>query len=399
VLREMCGGCRSTNLKKVLDLGEMPLAGDFLRHPDDPQVSYPLGLVRCGRCSLIQLTYVVDDEVIWEGDYHFYTGASWPAVQQQYAYARGLINRYPLLAEQLTVEIACNDGTMLQHFAKEGYPSLGVDPAPGPVNKAREAGLDVLMDSFGLRVAENIVRERGKAGLVVANNVIAHIANLDDFIGGLKHLLAPLGVAVIEFQYVADLILGNQIDHVYHEHRQFFSLTSLSWMLKRHDLMVFDVAQTSPQGGSLRVHVTHQRDAEHSVKRLLEAEKWLDNEHVLDGLQGRANRIRSRLRDLLWEMRLANRRVAGYGASAKAATLMNFCNIDSSLVQYFVDTTPLKQGRYMPGSRIPVISPSSDSRRPDVYLLGVWNYLPDVLKREKSFEGNWIVPIPVPVVL
>jgi SAM-dependent methyltransferase len=399
MMREFCGGCRSTDLRPVLDLGLQPNAGYFPKTFDEPEVTYPLGLVRCGRCTLIQLPYLVPDDVLWQGDYGFYTGASWPAALYQYGYARGLINRYELLGKQLTVEIACNDGTMLKHFADAGFPSLGVDPAVGPTTKAKEAGLDVLVDQFGFRVAEQIVQERGQAGLVVANNVIAHVADLDDFVSGLEYLLAPLGVAVIEFQYVGDLILGNQIDQVYHEHRQFFSLKSLSWVLGRHGLMVFDVNQVSPQGGSLRVHITHKRDLEHSVRHLKQAEAWLDSEHALDGLQGRANRIRSRLRDILWELKLSKKRVAGYGASAKAMTLINFCDIGPDLVQYFVDTTITKQGRYTPGAHIPIISPSSDSRRPDAYLLGVWNYLPEVLRSERTFEGNWVVPIPVPTIL
>lgn len=404
MLREICGGCRSTDLREVLDLGKSPLANRFPTtadedHGDKDPRKYPLALLRCYHCTLVQLSYIVPDEELWGGEYAFYTGASWPAVQQQYAYARALINRYPLLGEQLTVEIACNDGTMLRHFAQEGYPTLGVDPAQGPAGKAMEAGLDVIVKAFGRQVAEDIVNERGHAGLVVANNVIAHVSNLDDFIGGLKHLLAPRGVAVVEFQYLADLITGNQIDHVYHEHRQFFSLNSLGNTLARHDLMVFDVQQITPQGGSLRVHITHKRDLEHSVRHLSRAEKWLQDPHVMDGMQGRAERIRSQLRDILWERRMANRRVAGYGASAKAVVLSNFCNIDSGLVQYFVDTTPLKHGRYLPGTDIPVISPSTDSRAPDAYLLCVWNYLPQILKREKAYQGEWIVPIPVPVVL
>lgn len=399
VLREVCGGCRSTNLKPVLNLGDQPMAGYFPKSADEPSIKYPLGLLRCGRCTLVQLSYLIPDQVLWEGDYGFYTGASWVAVAHQFAYARALINRFPLLGQQLTVEIACNDGSMLKHFADAGFPSLGVDPAVGPTAKAKELGLDVMVEGFTFQIAERIVQERGHAGLVVANNVVAHIADLDDFASGLEYLLAPQGVAVMEFQYVADLVLGNQIDHVYHEHRQFFSLKSLSWVLGRHGLMVFDVNQVDQQGGSLRVYVTKKRDLEHSVKHLLRAEEWLDDEHALDGLQGRANRIRARLRDMLWEQKMAHRRVAGYGASAKAMTLFNFCNIGTDLVQYFVDSTPTKQGRYAPGSGIPIVSPSADSRQPDVYLLGVWNYLPQVLKQEQTFQGNWIVPIPAPVML
>lgn len=399
MLREICGGCRSTGLYEVLDLGTSPLA-DFSQSPDEDQPRYPLTLLRCDRCTLVQLSYLLPDDILWNGEYPFYTGSSWPVVEQQATYAAELVQRYELLAKELTVEIACNDGTMLRNFAAWKCPTLGIDPAHGPTAKAIESGLNVMVESFGLDAAKRIVSKHGNAGLVIANNVIAHVADLDDFISGLKHLLAPKkGVAVVEFQYIADLITGNQFDHVYHEHRQFFSLYSLNKALARHDLMVFDVRQTTPQGGSLRVHITHHRDLEHSVKHLLRAEEWLQDPHALDGMQGRANRIRSRLRDILWQMRLESKRVAGYGASAKSVTLLNFCNIDRDLVQYFIDTTPSKHGQYIPGTKIPIISPAADSRAPDVYLLGVWNYLPQILRRERTFLGNWIVPIPVPVVL
>ena len=398
--REVCGGCRSTDIRPVLNLGASPLADDFPIEPNTEQKFYPLGLLRCFHCTLIQLSEVVPDEELWGGDYGFYTGSSWVAVEQQAEYARALLKRYPTHSRRLTVEIACNDGTMLQHFNDAGCLSVGIDPAAGPVDKAREKGLKVYHEPFGQASAKLIRTGFGQAGLIVANNVVAHVSDLDDFLGGVDTLLHPTGVAVFEFQYAADLVTGNQIDHVYHEHRFFFSLHSFTQALSRHGLYPEVVEQTTPQGGSLRVHVRkdHTR-TDHSIHDVLHDEHWLRDEHCLAGMQGRADRIRSRILAILVDARDEGLRVAGYGASAKSTTLLNFCDIDTELVQYFVDATPMKWGRYTPGTSIPIINPSADSRAPDIYLLTIWNYAAQVMKRESAFQGKWLVPIPVPVLM
>src|SRR5689334_6863348 len=303
--RETCGSCHCADLKEVLDLGDSPLADEFPRSAAEAlaQKRYPLMLLRCAQCTLLQLSEVVDDEELWGGDYGFYTGSSWVAVQQQQEYADDLLWRYRDLTKGLVVEVACNDGSMLRRFAEAGCRTLCIDPAQGPGEKARQSGLEVIGKGFCREVAEGILDSHGYAQLIVANNVIAHVAHLDDFIGGLAELLAPEGRLVVEFQYEVDLITGNMLDHVYHEHRSFFSLTSLTYALRRHGLKPIAVQQTVPQGGSLRVHVGRETDEylDASVPRLLFEEKWLADEHSLDGMQGRANRVRTRLRDLLWE--------------------------------------------------------------------------------------------------
>lgn len=401
--RESCGSCHSTDLVEVLDLGTSPLADEFPHSAAEAaqQVRYPLGLVTCAQCSLLQLTEVVDDEELWGGDYGFYTGSSWVAVQQQQAYADDLLWRYRDLTKGLVLEIACNDGSMLSRFKEAGCRTLCVDPAIGPTTKAKQSGLPVIQKGFGRAVAEQVLDEYGYADLVVANNVIAHVADLDDFVAGLAMVMGPGGRLVVEFQYAADLVTGNLIDHVYHEHRSFFSLASLNHALGRHDLKALDVQQTVPQGGSLRVHIGRVDDevVSGSVTLLLLEERWLLDPGSLAGMQGRANRIRHRLRDMLWEESRLGHRVAGYGASAKSTTLLNFCELSSDMVQYFVDSTPMKHGRFTPGTGIPIIDPRSDSRAPDTYLLGIHNYLSQIIRREASFTGRWIVPIPIPVLI
>lgn len=400
--REICGGCHSPDLVEVLDLGTSPLANDFPHSAIEAfaQKRYPLILQRCHHCTLLQLSEIVPDEELWGGDYGFYTGSSWVAVQQQQAYADDLLWRYRDLTKGLVVEVACNDGSMLSRFKQAGCRTLCIDPAQGPAAVARKAGLEVIGQGFGLAVAEEILETHGYAQLVVANNVIAHVADLDDFVRGLAALLAPEGRLVVEFQYEVDLIAGNLFDHVYHEHRSFFSLTSLSHALGRHGLRPLTVQQTEPQGGSLRVHIGRDGDkpTDDSVWSLLREEHWLHDEHSLNGMQGAANRVKSRLLSLLQEQCRTEKRVAGFGASGKSTTLLNFCGIGTDLVQYFVDSTPMKHGRFTPGTGIPIIDPRADSRAPDTYLLTVHNCAGQIMRREQ-FAGKWLVPIPLPVML
>ncbi len=406
--RTLCGGCRASRsqLSTVLDLGTSPLADEF-----QPTLEgaiglerYPLELLYCDRCTLVQLGHVVDDEVLWGGDYGFYSSASSVVVQHSRAYAGWLMSRFaPEIADGLTVEIASNDGVLLKPLKAAGASVLGIDPAAGPVANALAAGVDTWQMGFGRETAFEIVERRGEASLIVANNVIAHVADLDDFIGGIDILLADGGAAVLEFQYVRDLLTGNQFDHVYHEHRQFFSLTSLARALAPHDLYPVDVEENAQQGGSLRVVIDRYGDSEtEAIHTTLRAEQYLDERLALGGLQLRAERIRERLRGTLQGMARDGLKVAGYGASAKSTTLLNFCGIGPELVPYFLDTTPTKIGRFTPGTGIPIVSPTLDSRMPDVHFLTVWNYLPEIIARERDFAnrgGRWLVPIPAPVLI
>jgi len=407
MLLSTCAGCGNPGIRNVLDLGDSPLADEFPTVPHSGQDRYPLGLQHCPKCTMIQLSYVVPDEILWQGDYGFYTGASAAAVDYFDRYARHTISAYGRTARTGAgvLEIACNDGTLLQHFATAGYKVFGVDPASGPVNAARRKGLDVLPMGFTNDIAASIVEDFGTFGLVIANNVIAHVADLDDFVGGIATVLHAEGSALVEFQYGPDLIAGNAYDHVYHEHRSFLTLTALAQILERRGLTAVHAEHTPQQRGSLRVTIEHQTPGshpDHTVRHLRRAEDWLTDPYALAGMQATADRIRTLLVDMLQGFKLGGKKVAGYGASAKATTLLQWCGIDADLVQYVVDTTPSKHGRYMPGTEIPIISPTADSRRPDVYLLFISNYIGHVMRNERAHAaagGRWIVPVPFPVVV
>jgi SAM-dependent methyltransferase len=397
VRRTRCGGCGSGDLRQFLDLGETPLGDDFPASAAAAaeQQRYPLGAVVCGSCWLVQLTEVVPDEVLWGGDYGFHTGASPSSLAYFEAYAGELA---PHAVDGFVVEVACNDGTLLQHLVPPANHVLGVEPAKGPAEAARARDLDVIQEPFGRDVAQAIVDTEGQASLVIANNVLAHVADLDDFVGGLALLLAPDGVLSVEVQDVDRLLLGNGFDLVYHEHRSFFGPETLASTLGRHGLVVRETRRTPAQGGSLRVLAERVTD----LTPTLPAARF---PAMLDGMQARADRVRADLRDLIAAERAAGRTVVGYGAPAKATTLLHWCGFTADDIEVVYDATPSKNGRYMPGTDIRIWTASTldmdDADRVTALLLA-HNYLPGVLRRERAFVdggGRFLVPLPVPVVI
>ncbi|HEU4541739.1 MAG TPA: methyltransferase domain-containing protein, partial [Jiangellaceae bacterium] len=253
--RQFCGGCGSIDLHQFLDLGTSPLADRFPATADEPEDRYPLQVAVCKICSLVQLMEIVSDDLLYGADYAFFTGSSPSAVKYFEQYAAWLDGRFGLDGK-FVVEVACNDGTLLAEIADRGARALGVEPASSVLTTVAAKGLRVCADPFSEATASNIVTNEGRADLIVANNVAAHVADLNDFFGGMAALLDPGGVAVVEVQYLADLLAGNQFDHVYHEHRYFFSIASLSRVMAKHGLRVRTVEHTPAQGGSIRVTAT-----------------------------------------------------------------------------------------------------------------------------------------------
>lgn len=412
--RTRCGGCDSPDLKKILELAPTPPANTLPTSPGQ-QTSYPLELAVCTGCWLVQQLVVVPDAVLFNDDYGFYSGASLPKVAYHQQLAARLYRDYRPQATRLTVEVGCNDGDLLRHFHDVGCQAVGIDPAKGPAEAAITHGLNVLARSFGRDTARQLVDEYGRAGLVIANHVAAHVADLDDLFGGFDVLLADDGVLSLEVQYLVDLLVGNQLDHVYHEHRYHFSVSSLANVARRYGLVVVDVRHTPAQSGSVSVTLRRPADAD-AIGILDRRESWLRTEAAYAGLQGTAEYVRDLLVKLITDEYDAGRRLAGYAAPAKATTLLNYAQLTAAEVAYVVDTTPHKHGRYVPGTDIPIVGREWDGEAralyhqtkprghelPDTWLLLAHNYLGDVLRREWEFTaagGRWLVPIPVPVLL
>lgn len=390
-VRTACAGCGSGDLQVFLDLGSSPLADRFPL-PGEREDWYPLRVASCGRCRLVQLLDVVPDGELFGGDYGFRTGSS-PALAAHYErWAKQLLAEHGDLARWGVAEIGCNDGTLLSHFRAAGCPTLGIDPSSA-VHDAAAAGIEVRAEPFTAALAAQTY----PAGLVIACNVAAHVAEPHDFLAGIRTLLRPGGLAIIEFQYLGDLLAGCMLDHVYHEHRFFYSYETFSALARQADMHPCAVERTTGQGGSLRVTLAAGPDGNLE----LDGDDALCSPHIFTGMQARADYAAARLRNQLAVEGQQDRLVAGYGAPAKATTLLNFAGIDAGLLPFAEDLTPGKIGRCIPGTHIPIVKPGERGRA-DTYLLLAWNYLSQALHNELLFMtlgGRFIVPGPVPVVI
>jgi SAM-dependent methyltransferase len=402
--RTTCRACGSTNKELVLDLGSTPLADAFPKTIDEQEKLYPLSVSVCTDCWLMQLDQDIPDEELFSSDYGFFTGASPSAVKYFEEYADDVKRRYPEQSKGFVVEIASNDGTLLKHFKEHSRRLWGIDPAEPAAEEAMDNNfIPTLVENFTDHLANKFQAEYERADLIMANNVLAHVIDPLDFLKGIKTLLAPDGVAIIEFQYAVDLLFRNQFDHFYHEHRSFFSIISLEYLLGKCGLKVQNIQHTPAQGGSLRVHLKH------GAVHLPPFADWWGSEKVLeiDNLMTyatfhyRVEYIADELERQLRDLKAQGKRIYGYGASAKSTTLLNFCGIGPDLLDCVVDTTPHKLGRFTPGTKIPIVGPGE---RPDCdcYLVLVWNYLPGIIRREQEYMnkgGKFLVPVPAPTLI
>jgi methylation protein EvaC len=401
--RESCGACGARDLDVFVDLGKTPLANTFPASPDEPEQFWPLQVGRCPACGLVQQMEVVPDELIYGDAYGFYSGGSYAQRVYHEQAAHLLMGRYPWACERGVLEIACNDGALLWHFARNGHRVLGVDPA-APAQAAIDDGLPVLRESFTAALGSRLRAERGPFGLVIAYNSLAHVADLSDVLLGMWAVMDERSVAVVEVQYLPDLLVGNLIGQIYHEHRYFHSLTSFQRAAGLHGLAVADAELIELQGGGLRVTlVRREQEPSARAEAILASERWLTDPATFAGVQGRVERNRDHLRQLVLAERDAGRVVGGYAAAAKATTILNFCGLGPDLVEYVIDTTPYKHGRYIPGVRTPIVAPGSpEADLIDTRLLLTSNYLGHVLRADRAFldrGGRWLVAEPVPMVV
>lgn len=392
--RTRCAGC-GHGLETVLDLGPTPLANCYPLpgEPDGP--SYPLQLAVCQVCWLAQLRHVADPAEVFGGGYAFTTASPAAAAYCRDA-AQWCLER--ATGFSFAVDVGCNDGTFLCQIAGLARRALGIDPSPA-AETARAKGLPVIREALTAKTGQAIAEQHGKADLVTAFHVAAHVPHPDDFLHGIALLLADDGTAVVEFQYCGDLVAGCQFDHVYHEHQFFYSLDSFFLLAAAHGLAIAEVARTPAQGGSLRLVLRHGWTAGPGVKAWREGEAWLRSMRAWDGLQDRAAYARQRIREVIAGEHDQGRIVAGYAASAKSCTLLNWCGFGPDDLAWVTDTTPGKVGRQTPGTRIPIFA--EESGMPDTYLLLAANHLPSVLKRMpghwREAGGRLITPLPLPV--
>ena len=403
-----CRSCGSAGLRAILSLGRLPLANALLRAEQLGQAEprYPLDLAFCPGCSLVQILETVPPERLFR-DYPYLSSVAETAVAEAGALARRLAAARGLSAASLVVEAASNDGYLLQHYREAGVPVLGIEPAVNVAAIAREArGIPTLAEFFSEELAERLARAGSRADVFHAHNVLAHVADLHGFGEGIRRLLKPEGLAVIEVPYVRDLVEGCAFDTIYHEHLCYFSLTALDRFFRRHGLVIHDVERLAIHGGSLRLHVGCARAGGGApgprVRGLLaeEAEAGVDRFEFYRGFAARADAVRGALRKLLAGLRREGRRLAAYGASAKGTVLLNFCGIGGETLEFVVDRNRLKQGLYTPGAHLPICAPARLlEAMPDFVLLLTWNFADEIMAQQAEYRrrgGRFIVPIPEP---
>jgi 2-polyprenyl-3-methyl-5-hydroxy-6-metoxy-1,4-benzoquinol methylase len=382
----------------VLDLGFAPPSNSYLsaHQLNEPETYLPLRARFCDECKLMQLEDYSDPRQLFTPDYAYRSGTSQSWLKHVASFADSVSARLGLDSQSLVVEIGCNDGHLLRNFARRGIPCLGIEPAAEAAQAARQHGIDVIEDFFSARLAGELARREVLAELVVADNVFAHVPDINDFATGLSAIMKPEGTLALEFPHVENLVRYGQFDTIYHEHYSYLSLTSASHILERAGLEVFDVEQLSTHGGSLRVYSHHhggRRTEAPCVRQLLqsEIETGLMERESYARLQARAERIKDDLLTFLLDAKRAGKRVAAYGAAAKGSTLLNFAGVKPDLLPVVYDAAPSKQGKYLPGSHIPIRPPSSiDPGAWDYVLILPWNIADEVVSQLGELARNGI---------
>jgi SAM-dependent methyltransferase len=406
-----CRSCGSPNLELILSLGCTPLANALLTEaqPAHPEEKFPLDLVFCPTCTLVQITETVPPEKLFR-EYLYFSSFSDTMLQHVRELAEEMTKLRQLDSESLVVELASNDGYLLQYYQQAGVPVLGVEPA---VNIARvaweERNIPTISEFFGTELACGLTAEGKRADVIHAHNVLAHVADLNDFVEGIHQLLKEDGVAVIEVPYVKDMIDRCEFDTIYHEHLCYFSLTALERLFRGHGLLAYDVKRVPLHGGSLCIYATqaHGRynQAQPSIHNLLveEADWGVTRLAFYEGFAHQVEDLRAALVGHLSKLKKQGKRLAAYGAAAKGSTLLNYFGIGRETLDFVVDRSTYKQGRYMPGVHLPIYSPDKLlEARPDYVLLLVWNFADEVLEQQQNYReagGRFIIPLPTVKVL
>ncbi len=402
-----CRSCSRTGLEPVLDLGMMPLSDGFVPAEGlaEPDKRFALEVAFCPACGLMQILETVPPEKLFCEDYPYYSSFSDTLLEHSRANALELIESRGLGAESLVVELASNDGYLLKNFVEHGVPVLGIDPAEGPARAAEEKGVPTMCTFFGLGLAQKLRDEGHRADVIIANNVLAHVADTNGFVQGIRTLLADNGVAVIEVPYVRDLIDHGEFDTIYHEHLCYFSVTALDALFRRHGLYLNDIRRLSIHGGSLRLYVEPVERVGERVRAMLDAERrdGLDQPAYYRDFAGRVETFRKRMRALLADLKARGARIAAYGAAAKGTIMLNYIGADADTIEFVVDRNVHKQGKYVPGVRIP-IEPTEAllERRPDYALILAWNFKDEIMRQQAAYAdagGRFIVPIPQPEIV
>lgn len=399
-----CRSCGHSDLEQVLDLGTTALADRMLHESqlDEFEPTFPLKVVFCPSCSLMQILETVDPTMLFDEDYPYFSSFSNYLLEHSKKNVLELIERRGLGPDSLVVELASNDGYLLKNYVDNGIPVLGIDPVPALCEEAEKIGVPSLAEFFGIDLAEKLAALGKQADIIHANNVLAHVADTNGFVAGIAALLKPGGMAVIEFPYVRDLIDHCEFDTIYHEHLCYFSVTAVDNLLRRHGLFLNDVWRLPIHGGSLRLFIEKTEAPLESVTGLLAEEKELGIGRIdyYREFSRRVENLKGNLITMLRDLKGQGKRIAAYGAAAKGSTMINYVGIGTDFLDFVADKNVHKQGRYMPGQRIPIVAAEEIlERQPDYVLLLPWNLENEILAQEQAFRdkgGKFIIPVPDP---
>ncbi len=402
-----CRFC-NTELEHVfIDLVNSPPSNSFLSSEqlNEPEIFYPLKVYTCHECFLVQIDEYKESDAIFNSEYAYFSSFSTSWLKHAKRYTDLMTERFGLNEQSLVIEIASNDGYLLQYFKEKNIPVMGVEPTSNTAEVAMQKGIKTIIEFFGTELADRLANHWDvRADLLLGNNVLAHVPDIVDFVKGMKILLATDGVITMEFPHLMQLVENNQFDTIYHEHFSYLSLQAVKRIFESEGLSLFDVEELPTHGGSLRIYARHETDnskqVSENVKKMIEKErqKGMDKLDYYKGFQKKAMDIKLALTGFLLEQKKSGKKVAAYGAAAKGNTLLNYCGIKNDLVEFVVDANPNKQGKWLPGSHIPVVTEEYlKNGKPDFVIILPWNLKEEItiqLAYIREWGGKFLIPIP-----
>jgi len=401
-----CRFCQNKLTHQFVDLGFSPPSNSFLKPEqlNQPETFYPLRIMVCEKCFLVQIDEFASHEDIFNSDYVYFSSFSKSWLAHAKNYTEMMIERFKFDDKSQVIEIASNDGYLLQYFQQQGIPVLGIEPTSNTAAAAKEKGIDSVVDFFGVRLATKLSDEGTKADLLLGNNVLAHVPDIRDFVGGLKILLKSTGIITFEFPHLMQMIDKNQFDTIYHEHFSYLSLTTVSQIFNEFGLDIFDVEELPTHGGSLRIFAKHIENISipnsGRVLAMLEKENQfgLTTIETYTTYQEASEKVKNDFLLFLLNAKNQGKKVAAYGAAAKGVTLLNFCGVRKDLINFVVDASPHKQSKFLPGIHIPVVSEEEISKnKPDYVVILPWNLKDEIsgqLSYVRSWDAKFVVAVP-----
>lgn len=401
-----CRFCKAPLTHIFIDLNNSPASNSFLTKEqlNEPEIFYPLKVFVCDKCFLVQVDEYKKSDAIFSSDYVYFSSFSTSWLAHAKEYTKKMSARFSLKENSKVIEIASNDGYLLQYFKEQNIPVLGIEPTANTAEAAVQKGIETVVDFFGVKLAKNLAAKNIKADLLLGNNVLAHVPDIIDFVGGMKIILKDDGVITMEFPHLMQLVDNSQFDTIYHEHFSYLSFYTVKQIFESQDLKMFDVEEIPTHGGSLRIYASHkeneQQNISENVNTLLQKEssKGVNALNYYNNFQQKALKVKLDLTDFLIKQKREGKKVAAYGAAAKGNTLLNYCGIKNDLIDFVVDANPHKQNKFLPASHIPVMKEEElKIHKPDYVLILPWNLKNEITEQLyyiKNWGGKFVVAIP-----